>query len=327
MSHGFETDSDTMFSVRKRPWHQFGSIIEDAPSIEDGIKLAGLDWQVKLDDLVTPDGIKVSHKAAYRELDGNKRILGVVGGNYVPLQNIEAFEWFQPYLEAGMVSLETAGCLFGGKKVFILAKINQEVLAVSDNDIIERFVLLSNSHDGTTSARVGFTPVRVVCNNTLKMAEEHELSQLIRVRHTSKILDNLQELRNIMDIVNINFKTTVEHYKCLYYTDINSADLEKYVQQVFSVKAYDKMFEDQNLDEQEQIEQARTKLLNRVEEIFDLDPARGTMWGAYNAVQGYLQHHRGNEKTSEDSRYNNLWFGDSERLNRKALQVALDLAD
>jgi phage/plasmid-like protein (TIGR03299 family) len=326
MAHGFE-DNNSFFSVKKRPWHKFGTVVEEAPSIEEGIKLAGLNWNVELDDLYTPDNIKVPSKAAYRMLNDKKHILGVVGSNYRPLQNVEAFDWFQPYLESGLVSLETAGCLFSGKKVFILAKIKDANLQVCEGDEVERFILLSNSHDGTTSARVGFTPVRAVCNNTLKMAEEHELSQLIRVRHTTKILDNLQELRNIMDLVNINFKTTVEHYKCLYYTDINSADLENYVQQVFSTKSLDKMFESTEEDEKEQIEQARTRLLNRVEEIFELDPARGTLWGAYNAAQGYIQHVRGTEKTSEDSRYQNLWFGDGDRLNRKALSVALSLVD
>ena len=331
MGSGIE-ETDNMFSVKQRPWHGFGNVIENAPSIIEGIKLAKLDWNVHREPLYIneADGtqIQVANKRAIvRNIHNeqtntdSKSILGVVSDSYVPLQNSEAFNFFEPFVENEMVTLETAGSLFSGKKVFILGKISGDYLEVDKDDCVEKYVLLSNSHDGSTAVRVGFTPIRVVCNNTLKMAHDSDASKLIRVRHTSQVQTNLIELRSIMDLVNLDFKTTVNNYKYLALRDINTADLKEYVTKVFNPKKLEKIldeYEDQQA-EQEEIENERRRLLTRVEEIFELEP-RKNLWTAYNSVQHYLQHDRGGD---EQKRYNNLWFGNSDRINKKALDVAL----
>jgi phage/plasmid-like protein (TIGR03299 family) len=98
----------------------------------------------------------------------------------MPLQNDQAFQFFDPFVSSGLVTLETAGSLREGKRVWILARIaeNSDVGIVGD-DIVRKYLLLSNSHDGTTAVRVGFTPIRVVCANTLAMAVRNGQSQLI----------------------------------------------------------------------------------------------------------------------------------------------------
>lgn len=325
MSSGFEDAQDTMFSVRQKPWHNFGKVIEQAPNIEEGIRLAGLDWSVELEQMFSISGIPSTTKRMSVRVnkDGTRSELGDVGSNYEPLQNVEAFKFFDPFIENELVSLETAGSLFSGKKVFILGKIAGDPLEVAKDDIVEKYVLLSNSHDGTSAVRIGFTPIRVVCNNTLKMAHENDLSQLIRLRHTKQVQNNLIELRSIMDLVNKDFKTTETNYKYLALRDINQSDLKKYITKVFSTVKLNQMldeYEDKQQEESQDIEQGRKRLLARVEELFELEPSK-TLWGAYNSVQGYLQHSKGR---SEEGRYNNLWFGDSDRLNKKALLTALE---
>ncbi len=322
MAHGI-TENDTMFSVKKRPWHGLGTIVNEAPSIDEGIKLAGLDWLVEKEPIWTESGVKCpSNFAISRELPGGEKIvLGVVGEQYQPLQNIESFKWFNPFIESGLVELETAGSLFQGKKIFILAKIKAENLVVSDGDEIERFVLLSNSHDGTTAVRVGYTPVRVVCNNTLTLAHSSQGSKLIRVRHTNQVQNNLVEIRETMDLVNQQFLATVEKFRYLAKRDIVKSDLERYVNQVFSIQKLEESLSEEEMPER------KSRLLGRIEELFE--SGRGsklagkTMWGAYNAVQEYLQYERGHSWTNEEKRYNSLWFGDSANINRKALEIAL----
>jgi phage/plasmid-like protein (TIGR03299 family) len=117
-------ENDQMFSVGKKPWHGLGKVLENAPSIEEGIKLAGLDWNVSLRPAITNDDDSINldtHKIVVR--DDIKQPLGIVGNNYQILQNKDAFSFFEPFVENEMASLETAGSLFNGKKVFILAKI------------------------------------------------------------------------------------------------------------------------------------------------------------------------------------------------------------
>jgi len=100
---------ENMMFVGATPWHGLGNQVDANIGIEDAITSAGLDWEVGLKDLQTVDGVPVSHRATYRKTDGS--ILGVVGPRYTPLQNRDAFDWFQPFLDAGECNLHTAGSL------------------------------------------------------------------------------------------------------------------------------------------------------------------------------------------------------------------------
>src|SRR6185295_11897446 len=125
--------------------------------------------------------------------------------------------------------IETAGSLRQGKRVWVLAKINRDPLVIKGNDVVEKYVLLSNSHDGTLAVRVGFTPIRVVCNNTLSMAINSEASKLIRIKHTKNVVSNLESVQEIMNLADQEFQATAEQYRMLTRKDINSKDLEKYI--------------------------------------------------------------------------------------------------
>ena len=160
---------ENMMFVGETPWHGLGNKVDDGVNVNDAIVAAGLDWEVGLKDLQTIDGVPVSHRATYRKSDGS--ILGVVGPRYTPLQNRDAFDWFQPFLDANECAIHTAGSLHYGQKVWVLAQLNRDNSEIVSGDEVCKFILLSNSHDGTTAIRVGYTPIRVVCVNTLAFAE------------------------------------------------------------------------------------------------------------------------------------------------------------
>lgn len=315
MSHEVEQ----MFSVKERPWHGLGTVLPEAPSIAEGIKLAGLDWDVTLRPIISNDEDQINldtHKIVVRE--DNKQPLGIVGSGYKVLQNKEAFNFFEPFLENDMATLETAGSLFNGKKVFVLAKIKSDNMEIDKNDEVEKYILLSNAHDGTQALRIGFVPIRVVCNNTLSMAINNENSKLIRLTHKGNIVQTLSELRETMDLVNKQFLATEEQFKELTKKNVNKNDLQNYVNQVFSVKKLENIIKNYE-EEKEKIETGRKRLLARVEEIFELEPVHNA-WTMYNSVNYYLNHERG--KVLEN-RYDSMWFGHSKRIDNKALQIAL----
>lgn len=323
MSHGI-LENDTMFSVKERPWHNLGTVLTEAPTIEEGIKQAGLDWTVSLRPIVSDDTDRIqinTHKMVVRE-DLNQP-LGIVGSDYKILQNREAFNFFDTFIENNLASLETAGSLFNGKKVFILAKINQQDMHISDEDIVEKYILLSNSHDGSQSVRVGYTPIRVVCNNTLSCAVSNRQSNLIKITHRTNVAETLEAVRETMNLINQDFLATEEQYKVLAQKGVSQDSLEKYVKQVFSVKKLENIINDyeKGLEEKEEIEEGRKRLLSRIEEIFELEPVHNA-WTMYNSVNYYLNHDRG--RTLEN-RYNSMWFGDSKRLDNRAFQIALAL--
>lgn len=253
--------------------------------------------------------------AVRRTSDG--RILGTVGPKYTLLQNQNAFQWFNPFLEAREAALHTAGSLAEGSRIWVLAKLNREPLVIAAGDEIEKFILLSHSHDGSLAVRVGFTPIRVVCANTLAMAHGSDASKLIRVKHSRSVHDNLENIREVMNLANAKFEATAEQYRLLAHKDINQADLRKYVRQVFKVEAQDDV---------------SGRMRNILEEVTrlaevgvgnDLPSVRGTWWAAYNGVTDYLSHQYGR---SESNRLNSLWFGENARVNRHALDTALVMA-
>jgi phage/plasmid-like protein (TIGR03299 family) len=138
---------ETGFFVKEPAWHRLGTVINEAPSIEEGLKLAGLDWQVvemPISLTGSPDVIS-SHKALVRTTD--QSVLGVVGKGYTPLQNVEAFSWFDFLIDQDIATLEAAGSLKEGKKIWILARFKEEAEVIK-GDPIHPYILLANSHDG-----------------------------------------------------------------------------------------------------------------------------------------------------------------------------------
>jgi phage/plasmid-like protein (TIGR03299 family) len=306
---------ESMMYVGKTPWHGLGTPIpEDKKiSVQEAIVAAKLDWQVELRHVFNenPEGVKsgiLDHYAVCRMSDN--AFLGLVGQDYVPLQNEEALEWFQPFLDSGEATLETAGSLKGGRQVWALAKIRDGNMLVGKEDPVAHYILLSNSHDGSVAVRVGFTPIRVVCNNTLTLAHDSNASQLLRVRHTSNLHKNLELIREIMSVARKEFSATVAQYRHLQKHGIDSSGLERYVKLVFSLP-----------------DNGGKELIPNI--IYLFENGRGsheagrTYWGAYNAVTEYLNYFRGR---TQDSTLSSLWFGGSTHINKQALNAALKMA-
>ena len=310
---------ETMMFSGSLPWHGEGNPIADSElyNIKSGIKTAGMDWEVDLKALFTQEGEKVTHRACYRKTDN--KILGIVGPRWAPVQNWDMFNWFQPFLDAKVATLHTAGSLCGGTKVWVLCKLAIDNQQVAKDDEITPFVLLANSHDGSMAVRAGFTPIRVVCTNTLAMATSCDASKLIRIRHSSKVLENMDAVRSVMDIAKRDFEATTEQYKFLASKQIHTGDLRKYVKILLDVE---------NVVDSE----LPKKTTNIMDEMFKLidsgigqdNPAiRGTFWSAYNGVNEYLNYSKGR---SVSNRLDSLWFGTGATLNSKALELAIKMA-
>ena len=308
---------ETMFYTGATPWHGLGEKLESAPTISEAIEASGLNWEVGTKDLVTVDGQSVPARATYRKSDGS--ILGVVGPRYVPLQNKDAFEWFQPFVDAGECSLHTGGSLSNGQKVWVLAQLNRDPSEIVSGDEVQKFILLSNSHDGTTAIRVGYTPIRVVCVNTLAFAHSHKESNLLRIRHTRSSKTALDNVRDIMDNINAQFEATAEQYRFLASRDFNQADVQKYVKVLLGV---DKKAPE---DIKTRTQNILTEILATIEGPKQSMPGvRGTWWAAYNGFNEYLNYTKGR---NTNNRLESLWFGQNGTDNNKALQLATEFAN
>ena len=325
MAHEIENrDGKNSFAYAGQPgWHSLGQLVEgDATKdYREFLKAANMEWGVRKTPLYLQDengDYQVTDDSFGVIRDVDNRYLGTVGPQWEPIQPTEALEWFQPVVDAGLATFETAGSLRDGKVIFALAKISEENEEVVKGDAISRYILLSTSFDGTQSTRAGFTPIRVVCANTLAAAKDNAESKLLRIRHHKRQHQVLEKVREIMVLANSEFQATMEQYRFLAKSKIvNHKDLVEYVIKVLDVDV------DQNGE-------MSTRSFNRVKEISDLayigigtDLASGTWWNAYNAVTEHLSHNAGR---NADNRYTSLWFGQNASLNKRALDLAVQVA-
>lgn len=179
---------ETMFYTRQTPWHGLGTKVEQAPSSEDALIFAGLDWKVRKQSLVTEEGIPLNgYKANVRDVD--YKVLGVVTDRYKVVQNTEAFAFTDALLGEG-VRYETAGSLQDGKRVWLLARLPQEYIITGER--ISPYLVFLNSHDGSGAIKAAVTPIRVVCQNTLNLALT-TAKRSWSTNHTGNIQNKLDE--------------------------------------------------------------------------------------------------------------------------------------
>ena len=184
---------ETMFYTREKPWHGLGTMVQEAPTSNDALILAGLDWEVIQKPILTDDGIPISgFKANLRNTDN--QVLGVVTNRYKVVQNNNAFAFTDSLLGEG-VTYETAGSLQNGRRVWMLAKLPQRYIISGDE--ITPYLVFMNSHDGTGAIKAAMTPIRVVCMNTLNLA----LSKAKRswsTNHVGDIKGKLEDARHTL---------------------------------------------------------------------------------------------------------------------------------
>jgi phage/plasmid-like protein (TIGR03299 family) len=226
-------ERDTMFSVQETPWHGLGKVVQSAPSIAEAIMLAGLGWEVYKDQLYAADGTAVSAFAVRRK-DNNEIVGDAVGPHWRPLQNAHAFDWFAPFVDSGLASLETAGSLFNGRRVWVLAKLNRNNSEIVPGDEVAKFLLLSNSHDGTLAVRCGYTPIRVVCNNTLSAAisdKGEKKPSLLKFRHTKSLAAGLEKARELIAQADADFEKLADVFRALAAKPITGTAFRNYVRE------------------------------------------------------------------------------------------------
>lgn len=315
MSHQIEADDQMMYAGQV-PWHGLGIFVGDnAVDSATAIQAAGLDWKVKRVPMVA----KITHERTgevieastdeYYGIVRNKdcKVLGVVQGRYNVIQNEECFEFMDTVAgPTADVRYHTAGSLRGGKRVWMLAKLENHYIEPVKGDLTESYMLLSTSHDGSSSVHILWTGVRVVCSNTLAMAVAGKAKAGIKIRHTGNLEDKIKKAREILGLVIDQHDQYKEVTEYLARLSINTERANEFIDKVMPLPEGRKTTRAQN---------ARDKVMELYESGLgtDIPGVRGTGWGMFNAYTEYLNHHMtyrntaGN--TAQDNRLNSLWYG------------------
>lgn len=294
---------ETMYSAVDTPWHRIGTVTDKAVNSEQAISHAGLDWTVSTRPLVTfSDEKGVNDRlidvpdtfATVRDSDDS--VLGVVGDRYKVVQNKECFNFLDTVVDDSEATYETAGSLNNGKIVWMMLNLGKEIKV--DEDVTVPYLLMVNSHDGSTSVRGLPTPIRVVCSNTLRLALSSNAYKGFSFRHTQNVDGRIQQARTLL---NLSYE----------YVDGFQEEMEKLlVTTVTDDKFYDilenlmplPLAKENNASQVSRVNQQRSS----IEKLWyepEFANQQGTAWSLLNAVSNYEQWHshlRGD--TSRDER-------------------------
>lgn len=356
MSHEFETG----FVVRQQAWHGLATVLPENPSVSDALKHAGLDWDVverpmwttfedtvlgedgmptkRLVNLEVPEG-----KVLVRDTD--KSVLGYVSKQFSPFQNRDAFGWFQDLIDDGTCTIETAGSLQGGRKVWVQARYG-DALEVKDGDAVIPYLLLANGHDGKLSLRIQNTPIRVVCWNTMQAAGakedgdiESESASGFAISHKGDVKSKAEAARKAIVAMNRDMGITIDAYRKMTKLAVTEEYVRMLAKELFDpeyIKAREliakfrqrqehapadiKEVTAAKIAELEKLLSTEGRVERDVVKAFHESPGCDgkTAWDAMNAVTYQIDHgSRGNA----EKRMGSSWFGEGSRKRRRAFDL------
>jgi len=365
------------FVVREAAWHGLATVLKDAPTIAEGIKQAGLEWDVvqcPIEAIIAGDNVgrlsspqrpgdpKEYHVPApgwianVRSTD--KSILGIVSEKYKPIQNRDAFDFFQKFLDDKVCTLECAGSVKNGRYVWVLAKISDGEAEVSPGDKIFSYLKLSTAHDGSHAGTIAFTPIRVVCWNTLSSALAQADKSVaagegraMHVLHVGDVKASLAAAQAEIDIAHRRIGKIVQQAKAFKKVEMDKAFFYRFLEEIYGPeraemrKKLQILYPVVNDEKRPQAERdvakeeamvieeklarpvRRSGIIHSLVRGFETGPgaemAGQTLWGAINAVTHYEEHQR---VGSNEERLYASWFGgNTEKVRERAFEVAASL--
>jgi phage/plasmid-like protein (TIGR03299 family) len=293
------------------PWHAMGTEFDDLATAGEAIEAAGLNYTVvkrPIEDVIVTSHSLEGSGSWLNIRNDTGEVLGRVGVDYVPIQNRDAFTFFDILVGANEATYETAGELGRGKIVWLLARL-PGYIKVRKKDLVAKYVLLTNSHDGSSGVRVKLTPIRAVCNNTLTSALLGEGDT--RIRQSRHGAEDIEQALSLLGSSHSLYEELDSTFNRMALTKISDAQLLEYVTALVP-------------DNQEAEDNAANRSIrNAVLELYEsgqgAEFSRGTLWGAFNGVTEYADH---SMEGDPGTRLESIWFGQGEKLKKKAFRLA-----
>ncbi|WP_288244551.1 DUF932 domain-containing protein [uncultured Chryseobacterium sp.] len=347
MAHNLNFNNRTgkysFFSVKEKAWHNLGQIVQAYPTSEEAIKFAGLDYEVEKSPLFTKGAGIIESTNGIEMIDSelevpnyfanirtdNNTVLGVVGKDYQIVQNHEAFSFFDSIVGGGDgILYETAGALGNGERIFITAKLPDYIRVGNGDDVTEKYIFLTTSHDGSGSITAAFTPVRIVCQNTLN-ASLKNMSNVVRIRHTAGAKQRLEDAHKVMGLANKLSNELESMFNHWSKIKVGDDAMKKLIQLALCPNK-----ETLNHLQKGNFDDVSTVFKNTVDDAFayaminesqQMDTTKGTLFGSYNAVTGYFQNVR-NYRDNEAKLQSIVLGGTAQLRSQKAFDLCESFA-
>ena len=275
---------ESAMHIRQVPWFGIGTAVDEAPTSAEAMRLAGLDWEVRQKPVYC-DGMRIPNRVGNvrvrvdRETHAvEKNVVGIVSPDYRPVQNREAFDFFDSLI-GEEARYESAGCLGEGRQIFLTAKMERRWTVADDE--IDTYLLLSNGHDGLHALRAAVTPIRVVCQNTLNLALAGA-KRSWTMFHSRDIREKMREAQTALGLTAAYMDEFTRFGNRAVDTKVSAGKIEFLA---------DVLFRPQEMTE------AAKKTMERKTAEFeaclnapDVRPYAGTVWGVLNAVSDFETH-------------------------------------
>jgi phage/plasmid-like protein (TIGR03299 family) len=332
MAHEF---SSGVFCHGKPAWHKLGTVIDFTLPAREAFRMAKADWEVSAAPLFTADMQEVPGYRAITRSD-NGTVLSVQKDTYSIVQNEQLIRIAEALREDA--TMDAVVVLNEGRKVAFTARVNNVEAEVVKNDAIHQYLVGCTSHDGTVAFQVMFSPIRVVCQNTLSAALGHNTGsrrgRRFSIRHTSNAAALAERLPELIDMRRQQFLGGIEELKVMAAKPCTSSQFRAYCEEVFAdqlVGMTNDTRGDKTTARPKKLEDlaAWDNVANKFhgEGIgFDIPGVKGTMWGAYQAITEYFSHDAGRAKDATESarqRLESLYWGVGATTITKAHQLAL----
>lgn len=350
------------YVIKGKPWAYSGSVdVSQCKTSEEVMVKAGLDWTTSKCELVgkmpidfdrtTDEGLDkmlqikdeggfVYGKDVYRLCENAYATyrtdcnipLGVVKSKYTPVQNKEAFSFFDDAIGKNKAIWQTAGFFGNGERIFVSAKLPSNILVKGDP--VENYLVFTNSHDGSSGVKILFTPIRVICQNTLNAAIKGA-SNYVSFRHTSNVHNKISIAQEILGITSTMAGEVAEYYNFLSTIKVTDDDVVNYIcSQVLSEEERFRLKETGHTNKEliyrsygaVQDAKISTRKLNVINDTWDYyqggigqKQIAGTAWGAFNAISGYYSNV---DNAMGTRRMDSLLYGDKNRKLESAVQNA-----
>jgi len=311
---------ETMAYAGQVPWHGLGVPVSNDLTPAQMMDKAGLDWKVReVESFIEFDGKRMPTglKSLVRETDG--RILTNVGENWNPVQNETAFEFFSEFVMAGDMEMHTAGSLKDGQMVWALAKVKSD-FELFGGDRVESYLLFSNPHQYGKSIDVRFTPIRVVCNNTLTLSLDQKAEKSVRIGH--RVEFDPSSVKEALGIAAEKLNTYKDMAEFLGKKRFTTDSYIEYLNTVFPRTA-DKKVQGKDLSIDTLSRNAKLAH-DSLESQPGAEYAEGSWWQAFNSVTFITDHVQGR---NSDNRLYSSWFGGNQVRKRDALKTAIEFAE
>lgn len=327
---------ETMAWKGEVPWRGLGTEVTGIVTADEMLRLSGLDWSVskRAIKFEPHKGKKLASmpKQFVLARDTDDMPLSIVGGHYKPVQNVDSMGFFKRFVEAGHMSLETAGSLYSGRYIWALARIGVDfAIGKKNEDEMRGYLLLCNPHVFGKAMIIQFTPIRVVCWNTLTWALGADLKgsgtgSRFSMPHSMEFNDGVkaraEQALGLAKHQMADFKAMATH---LSKKKAKPADVEEYFAEVLHFDP-----------EQAHVKKPRTKaeakkiieprMLGKLRMALEQGPgaqlgtAAHTWWGALNAVTFVVDHQLGSNPSAV---MRTAWLGQKAGMKRRAVELAV----